>query len=191
MDNNDFLFNQFDTGTYHATANLNTAIENPQFNVNSAVDVNVQGANSTNSYDSGNVGDYQNYTSDFGSSNGESASQYSSFENSYTASDSSQFVPSSSPEPSDATQSYQASDSNASYAPVMESHKKKTVEKPEMPSELRVTIIIGIVLLLFIFVVPYVYDFFKGMGLVFTRQCDNFVEIVIGSHNIFMNLITF
>ena len=48
MNDNDLKNNTQENNTYHATSNLNTAIENPQINMNSAVGVNIKSVASDN-----------------------------------------------------------------------------------------------------------------------------------------------
>ena len=51
MNVNDMNFGRNEKNTYRATSNLNTAIENPQINMISAVDVNIKNIDSTNPID--------------------------------------------------------------------------------------------------------------------------------------------
>lgn len=74
MNDNDFNNEQAKYNTYRATTNLNTAIENPQMNMNSAVGVNIKNLNSNDYSSFSNNGyDSQNMNSD----NGQAMTNYS------------------------------------------------------------------------------------------------------------------
>lgn len=192
MDNNDFLNHSSNNGQYHATTNQNTAMENPQFSMNNVTDINIQNVGEVNNYnaniDSNSIPS-DSYTSSFGQydyqdNRNDSSNNYSSFDahQSYSsnAQDTSfinvptyqsnvngvsdnmvntQFVPSSSFQNEEAT--------SVSYAPVMDKNKTSQ-NKITISRELKVTIFIVFILVVFVLLMPYIYDFFKELQLVIT-----------------------
>ena len=70
-----------------------------------------------------------------------------------------QFVPSSSFQNEEAT--------SVSYAPVMDKNKTSQ-NKITISRELKVTIFIVFILVVFVLLMPYIYDFFKELQLVIT-----------------------
>lgn len=65
MNGNNMRLDGHQKNTYRATSNLNTAIENPQINMNSAVDVNIKNVNSvdnTNKIYSSNLSDVGSFS---------------------------------------------------------------------------------------------------------------------------------
>ena len=192
MDNNEFVNSQPGSGTYHATSNLNTAMENPEFAVNDAMGVNIDNTSSEQNMVSNPYVD--NYSSfDNGNSNidnsfvpkqeefnnngnnsfisqqsvGNNVSEGNSFipqqgvENNISESNS--FVPTSSGnfEPNVDSGNSESYD----YEPVMQQNKKKAFG---LSREVKVVIFIAVILFLFIMFMPYIYDFFKDLQLVFT-----------------------
>ena len=185
MDNNDFSNDQYNSNTYKATTNLNTAMENPQYAVNSAVNVNIDNAemqpnlsNTANipipNGDSGvaNVG-YNDF--DFTAHTNSSNSQVvdSNLENNTFTSDevsTNQFIPNT-PSLEEKTD-FNSTDNSVSndtvtYAPVME-QTKKSGKRVSIPREVKIIIFIAFILLIFILLMPYIYDFFKELQLIIT-----------------------
>lgn len=146
MNNNDFVngdgwdngqnnqYNQVANDSYRATSNLNTAIENPSYDVNNAMGVNIN-----------NVGMDSYYSGD-----GDDMNQ-------------GQFIPNN----SSSIYMDDSDSSDSSYEPVMEENKKGN-GKITISREFQITLFIVFILLLFIFLMPYIYDFFKDMQLIIT-----------------------
>lgn len=176
--NDDNLLNNStnDNQTYHATKNLNTAIENPTINMNSAVGVNIKDVEANTFYD-----DRFSNSNDSGSYSDGSAHSDSNL-NSYDLSS----FPSNSVEPSTSSQistnntqfvpNFVPNENNFNtdnvdervvYEPTLE--EKKRHNKFMVPRELKILVFIAFILFIFILLVPYVYDFFKGLELALTR----------------------
>lgn len=195
MNNNDIRFDRDDKNTYHATSNLNTAIENPQININSVVGVNIKNVDSTNPMNdvySSNLGNdnafhsFQNDQSfDIPNSNNNfqglqngleenlvvNNNQVNSTQNQFeTNQDSSHFVPTNNfnSETSSGV-NYVATTGNDQviYEPTMKEKKKRGVTF-KVTRELKVMLFIVLILFVFILIVPYIYDFFKELQLVIT-----------------------
>lgn len=148
--------NNNDTSTYKATSNLNTAIENPQINVNSATSINIQGLNNNDNVDTNN--DYIDNSID---------NDYPHLNNSYNnqvsrniSNDNVNFST------NYATAFDKKSSDSYTYEPVM---KEKKMKKDNLISslfhskEFKVIIFIIFILCLFLLVMPYIYDFFKNL----------------------------
>ena len=185
MDNNDFS-NDSSTQQYRATSNLNTAIENPEFNVNNAIGINIQ----TDNKDSGSlvesrdisdvpVDDQKIYQSnilnqqinhtnyDVDVSPVLSQSSYQDDSNDSVFEQSNSFVPDSSLTSNEVNVSYEpVSDSN-SYEPVMENNKKNS--GITISRDLKLFIFIVFILVIFVLLLPYIYDFFKGLKFIMAR----------------------
>lgn len=162
--------------TYHATTNLNTAIENPQVNINNAVGVNIQSVdeNRNVSFDNNSYNVNQNVNM-----NNNQFSNYS--QENYVSNN---FINSSVNVNNVETQPGFISDGNSSvmdnstdsfvnnkqvnkvsYEPTLK-EKKKPKTGFEVSKELKVMIFIVFILFLVVLVIPYVYDFFKDLQLV-------------------------
>lgn len=195
MNNNDFSNDrQMKENTYRATSNLNTAIENPQININSAMGVNIKDVENDNLANTNQV--------DFSNSYNDSHNDSSSFSNNYNQFDNfssnqfnnnsfeqnmnntnvinnqgnSQFLSNANnqnvsiqPELSDNQQkeNINISNQNVSYEPVMH-EKKKQPKTVTVPRELKIMLFIIFILFIFILIMPYIYDFFKELQLVIT-----------------------
>lgn len=164
LNNNDF---QNSGGTYKATSNLNTAIENPQMNLDSVNSVNIK-----------NLG-YNNYANDINSNKdtnflNNNINSNDSLENSNintNISDNSianNYVPNKS-----TTDNYAYSDSkldtnNYSYEPVMK-QKKREGDNPISnllhSGEFKAMVLIVFILVLFLLIMPYIYDFIRNLQL--------------------------
>ena len=208
MNNNELTNNQSNNAVYHATSNLNTAIENPSVNINSAMGVNVQGVEDNNLSNNGNsnlnsVNGYSNYQginspldnnlSNNGNSNLNGVDGYSNYQadNQYGnylnntnmgyINQGNQFVNGSFSDVGNQNdfqninQSFNSSDTtnnmvnnSVSYEPVMEKNKKSGTKKIVLSREVKYTIFVVFVLVIFVMMMPYVYDFFKKLQLVIT-----------------------
>lgn len=190
--------------TYRATTNLNTAIENPQVNINSAIGVNIQNADTTHfTNDSfSNNSSFDNNMNQFGmnanddtdsnrfavndsihtnidsSSYNNNMNHNSYNDNVYTDNFSSQvssnvdgsmshlgnqFIMGGNEKSDEEFTSYDT----AIYEPTLE-EKKRQKKGITIPSELKVLIFIVFILLIFILLMPSIYDFFKNLQLVIT-----------------------
>lgn len=162
MNDNDLRNDIKSENTYHATTNLNTAIENPQVNINSAMGVNIQNT------DNGMVSNLNN--NDFLETNQFSEdNNIQNYVDNQNQENNLQFIPI-----EDNKQSFSSSDDSSftsngqvSYEPIFQ-EKKKPSTGIVVSRELKVMIFIVFVLFLFILVIPYIYDFFKGLQLVIT-----------------------
>ena len=171
MEYNDLNHDQDNTGTYHATSNLNTAIENPQYDVNNAMTMNINGADNSSYQQQNLVQDEEpTYTFQPDSAVYESNIQSSSVQKNDTMvegnSEGQQFIP-------DTSFQYQTTTNNsndqqqATYEPVMEQNKKNSV-KFTIPREFQIVIFIVFIFFIFILLMPYIYDFFKELHLIIT-----------------------
>lgn len=164
MDNNDLGNDNVQrTEAYHATTNLNTAIENPQVNINNAVDVNIQ--------DVVNNNNYNQIDNNFSSNNNDIDSNVTDFINDVSLNDNTNveqvnnYVPTNNFDISNTNDEYQATGgNNVSYEPTLE--EKKGNSKIAISKELRMMAFVVFILLIFIASIPAIYDFFKGLGLV-------------------------
>ena len=191
MNDND-IRNNNDNNVYRATTNLNTAIENPDVNINSATDVNMVSAsvydNNFNIQDNemaiNNVPNQQvdimnnvvNQDLNLNSSaivNNEPVVDYGNVNNN-------QFIPNMDSNinmqqvdinnniDNSNMDTYQV-DENAKYEPIMPT-KKKPKRVSVLSNEVKAMMIIIFILLAVVYVIPYIYDFFRGMDLVITNR---------------------
>ena len=196
MNDND-IRNNNDNNVYRATTNLNTAIENPDVNINSATDVNMVSAsvydNNFNIQDNGMVinnvpiqqvdimNNVVNQDLNLNSSaivNNESVVDYGNVNNN-------QFIPNMGSNidmqqvdinnnidnnniDNNNMDTYQV-DENAKYEPIMPT-KKKPKRVSVLSNEVKAMMIIIFILLAVVYVIPYIYDFFRGMDLVITNR---------------------
>ena len=184
--------------TYRATTNLNIDMENPQIHINSAVGMNIKNTENNFSMDSsdssGNYNDfYKDYSKDTNINQQESnlanlidqnfskknedkiypqqndsvLPQRTSSEDTYQNQNfslpqqESTFVP---------TAQYSSGDSSnytAEYEPTMEENKKK--RQFTIPTEVKIMGFIVFILLIFVLIMPYIYDFIKNLQLALTR----------------------
>ena len=215
MNDND-LRNGFDNNgsnndnTYRATTNLNTAIENPNVNINSVMGVNIQdvemnnSSNLNNSYEvnqnNPNYNQSQNnleqsfinndinnqvynnsqtfINNDTSSQNVGNINMNNSNDGGYQA----QFIMGSNPNSNsnsnlnsnmnfgsdDNYSSTDNGDANAKYEPTLKT-KKKPSSGIVISKEAKAMFVIVLILSLFIFVLPNIYDFFREMDLVITN----------------------
>lgn len=213
MNDNKTNFEENGKNVYRATSNLNTAIENPQINMNSAVGVNIKDVDSSNFANDGTFSGEENYnmpnaldnniSNDFNNHDSNMVANNSSFEeskmkdndfnfqdnlgqnlsNNYTSpqinnssfiknDDSSSSVDSNTFRDNFNTETnYVATSGNEHvvYEPTMKEKKKRSVSFT-ITRELKVILFIIFILLIFILVIPYIYDFFKELQLVITTR---------------------
>ena len=191
MNDND-IRNNNDNNVYRATTNLNTAIENPNVNINSATGVNMVSAsvydNNFNIQDNGMVinnvpiqqvdimNNVVNQDLNVNSSaivNNEPVVDYGNVNNN-------QFIPNMDSSinmqqvdinnniDNSNMDTYQV-DENAKYEPIMPT-KKKPKRVSVLSNEVKAMMIIIFILLAVVYVIPYIYDFFRGMDLVITNR---------------------
>ena len=193
MNDND-IRNNNDNNVYRATTNLNTAIENPDVNINSATGVNMVSANvydnNFNIQDNGmainNVPNQQvdimnnvvNQDLNVNSSaivNNEPVVDYGNgnvnnnqFIPNMDSSINMQQVDINNNIDNSNMDTYQV-DENAKYEPIMPT-KKKPKRVSVLSNEVKAMMIIIFILLAVVYVIPYIYDFFRGMDLVITNR---------------------
>ena len=152
------------TSRYKATSNLNTAIENPQINVENATDINVQ-----------NLG-YNNIVSSNNNSNSEFINNHYSSENTndttnnISTNNSAMNINSNINEnPQITTNAYSVNNNiDYKYEPTLE---EKKVDNENFFSnllhsrEFKALIFILLVLCLFLLTMPYLYDFIRNIKL--------------------------
>lgn len=151
LDNNS---NNNDTNTYRATSNLNTAIENPQINVNSATGVNMQ-----------DLG-YNNYANNNNNLNNNSQFLNNSYNNQGEVNDYSDNITSPVNDSFNSNQSQSENDGSYTYEPVMQEKKVKkenVISSLLHSKEFKAIIFIVFILCLFLLVMPYIYDFFRNL----------------------------
>ena len=151
LDNNS---NNNDTSTYRATSNLNTAIENPQINVNSATGVNMQ-----------DLG-YNNYANNNNNLNNNSQFLNNSYNNQGEVNDYSDNITSPVNDSFNSNQSQSEDDGSYTYEPVMQEKKVKkenVISSLLHSKEFKAIIFIVFILCLFLLVMPYIYDFFRNL----------------------------
>ena len=149
MNDNNYNSNDTHVNPYKATSNLNTAMENPQINVNSVTGINVKDLGQNNYADEikeENPAFLNNlYNSNHSNQINSDDSKVES--NSYETMSNQNF-------------------SNYSYEPVMA--EKKVKQENFLSSilhskEFKVIIFIAFMLCIFIMLMPYIYNFFKAL----------------------------
>ncbi len=163
--------------TYRATTNLNTAIENPQINMNSAVGVNIKDVGANNmandrfSNDNMVNPDFSNQAISVNINN--TVEQTNSSDNVMANSSSSygmgnQFITNTPSVDGYSNQNVTPSfHEEVSYEPTMEEKKEKS-HKLVISRDLKITLFIVFILFVFVLIMPYIYDFFKNLQLVVT-----------------------
>lgn len=197
MNENDINDNTQQGNTYRATTNLNTAIENPQVNINSAVGVNIQNVDNNNANDRFSNNSYINnidsrgvnnsngsYENNFSQVNNQENGNQLENQNSDSISSNNNIYDANS-DSFDNPYANQKFISNDQYVPVSDAtsnydnYSDNVVYEPTMgekkknkgisiPMELKVMIFIVFILFIFILIMPYIYDFFKKLQLVIT-----------------------
>ena len=189
MNDNNLINNSDSTTRYKATRNLNTEIENPEININSAVGVNIKDISPNNIPNNDNINNYfndnlNNNLNIQNENNYGNTSQvlpnninqnsfinpnnnYSTMGNQNTSYDNN--INQTTPNYNELNKStgYVATITNEEYKPTMQEKKKHQSFK--VPTELKVMILIVLILLIFIFVIPDIYEFIKGIELTLTR----------------------
>ena len=160
MNDNNLNSNTTNNNTYKATSNLNTAIENPQINVNSATGVNMQDLG-YNNYANNNVP--LNNNSQFLNNSYNNQEEVNNYNNNFSnnnVSDSNQ------------RQIQSESEGSFTYEPVLQEKKikKENVMSGILHSkEFKAIIFIVFILCIFLLVMPYIYDFFSNLkNIIFT-----------------------
>lgn len=157
LNNNDLNNNK--VNTYHATSNLNTAIENPQINVSSATGVNIKDSG-YNNYAENNINNNTNFlNNNFNQSNNNIDSSNNDI--------SSKYVPTNNDSNYNSYSNYNTE--NYSYQPVMKEKKENNALSSTIHSkEFKIMIFIVFILVLFLLLMPYIYDFFRELSMSMT-----------------------
>ena len=168
MNNEELKTNSNSDRVYRATTNLNTAIENPDVTINTATDVNIQSVNNYNQTVSDD-GSLDNNINDIalGLENNNLSAQY-------VDSPTNQFIPGNVQVDvkrdvlgvSEEVNTLNDSE-KVSYEPTIKA-KKKPSKKVSVSKEVKAMSVIIFILLMFVLVIPYIYDFLEGPGLIIT-----------------------
>ena len=184
MNDKEMMGDDSQVNTYRATTNLNTAIENPQINMNSAIGVNIKDVDSSNfntTNFSHNALSNNQFNDDYSSLENNNANDSFNFSQNvdYQANPSIQEEPSSFVGSSsyientnqfinhDETHFVPTNDGTTVYEPTLE-EKKRPSGGIKISRELKILFFIVFILFIFILLMPYVYDFFKNLQLVIT-----------------------
>lgn len=136
--------------TYHATTNLNTAIENPEINMGSVTGINIADNNNSNiqnnnSFDNLNVNPKapnQNYQIN---NNQLQTPNFSDYSSEYE------------------TNFYNTNDDNQhySYEPIIQEKKNNASSNSNIihSKEVKLMVFILLILIIFLLIIPYIYDF--------------------------------
>lgn len=145
--------------TYRATTNLNTAIENPQINMNSAVGINIKDVGPNNLANDRFSNDNMVNTSF--SNNIVSTDINNTYDQtSYTTEN--QFITNTTSVGGNYSQDVTPSfHEEVSYEPTMEEKKEKN-NRFVIPRDFKIMLFIVFILFIFILVMPYIYDFFRN-----------------------------
>ena len=152
--NNNNIDSNFQNGTYRATSNLNTAIENPQVNIGNAMGINIQenGYNNKNTTDNNSTNMNNNFANSAYNTN--INYQQPNIEN----------MPNNN---QNSASNYQNTTSNNdttnqkySYEPTINKNKKSnnTISNIIHSKEAKIMIFIVFILILFLLIMPYIYD---------------------------------
>ena len=168
MDNNDLKVSSNSDNVYRATTNLNTAIENPDVTINTATNVNIQNVNSYNQLSGG----YDYFDN---SMNGVVADlNNNNLSMQYDDKHLNQFISSNAQEVVNQKDIIVGEERNTlsgsekvSYEPTIKA-KKKPSKKVPVSKEVKAMAVIIFILLMFVFAIPYIYDFLKELGLIIT-----------------------
>ena len=148
MDDKDLKIDN--SNVYRATSNLNTALENPDVTVENTMGINIQDLDNNDQSYVGNK-DFiinNNYDSILVENN--ISNDINNVSNDNVVSNINN-----------------VSNDNVSYKPTMKP-KKKPATGIKLAKEVKAMMIIILFLLIVVFVIPYVYDYFKEMNLVIT-----------------------
>lgn len=166
--NNDINNNSENPNTsnvYHATTNLNTAIENPTINMGSATGVNIEDNNLNNIQSEQNniILNAPNPNIQQPNPNNNFIGNQSTIDNTTTSQ-----TPNFSDYSSEyETNFYDTNDNNQyySYEPIIQEKKNNANKKLNITQtkEAKLMVFIILILLIFILIIPYIYDFFLGL----------------------------
>lgn len=153
--------------TYKATQNLNTAIENPQINVNSATGINIEDSGHNN-YADNSTNNNNNFLNNNYNQQNDNINNNNNFLNnspSYLSNEQSENKSNST------TNNYNTKltneNVNYNYEPVMKEKKRaddNALSNTIHSKEFKIMIFLIFVLVLFILLMPYIYDFFSNLG---------------------------
>lgn len=173
MDNNELNL-QNNANVYQATTNLNTAIENPNVDIDNATSINIQNnLNSMiysnnlntvvdNNYNTNVVDMNNNFKSNVFSSDvlGPNTSQNFFINDGNNNFDNNQ----NNVDFNNNNVDNNVVDNIVSYAPTIKK-KKKPTSGLVLPNEVKAMVVIIVILLVVLFAIPYVYDFLKELNL--------------------------
>ena len=140
MNNTNNDNNSNGVGPYRATSNMNTYIDTPNANFNGMMNVNIQNTTTNNNQ---NVADISTNTT---STSNESVNVTTS--NTYTS--------------SDANVSSNNSDGVVRTYVISDNKPKKKTVTLNLCTEFKIAFLIVVILLVFIFLLPYISDFIRG-----------------------------
>ena len=196
MNDGNLKFSSEKDNTYHATANLNTAIENPQININSAIEMNIQNSDDNNNFDPNFVDNnynqsFVNNSMDLKNNDDINQNQFNNDMNVDNNFSNNSFINSSENMIQNDNINLQSkfifndnnkevaytneesldsiTTNNMSYEPTLK-EKKKPDSGLEISRELKGMMFIVFILFLFILVIPYIYDFFQNLESVVTTR---------------------
>lgn len=138
--------------TYHATTNLNTAIENPQINMGSVTGVNIE---------------ENNYFDNNEQNTNEKIEPQAKEDNKISQTNDEETLNFSDYSSENDANFYNTNDNNNyySYEPILQQKKNNTNAIADIihSKEAKLMVFIILVLIIFILVIPYIYDFFLGL----------------------------
>ena len=163
MNQEEMLNNNVSSGTYRATTNLNTAMENPQMNVGNAMGVNLDNVSTDFTTVSNNLNNNPLYnTTNLNQQESNSSLDDVGMQNVSTSVTNS-FIPENvAPE---VVNNYSNQETTVNYEPVMENSKKND-NGFAIPKELKIMAFIVLLLFIFVLMMPYIYDFLKRLELI-------------------------
>jgi len=185
MNDNDLINNSSMENKYKATRNLNTEIENPQINISSAVGLNIKDTLNNNIPTNNTINNYfnENLNQNNNELNNSINTASSTNNTNFMTQDNNNFIQTNTINNNDTNNfintnntqynnNFENESNNESYIPVEEKElyqptlkEKKKQKSFKIPSELKIMMFIIFILLLFILVVPYIYDFIKEVEL--------------------------
>jgi len=155
------------TNVYHATTNLNTAIENPQINMGSATGVNIEDNNANS-----NQNEQNNFILNAPNQNIQTNQISNNFIDNQSKIENNTNLGQQTPNFSDysseyETSFYDTSDNNQyySYEPILQEKKNNANKKLNIiqTKEAKLMVFIILILIIFLLIIPYIYDFFLGL----------------------------
>ena len=154
MDNNNLNNNPETNNTYHATTNLNTAMENPEFVTGSATGINIEdntnyqnnNQNLMNNTMTGETNQYDNNSFGHPTTETNQTPNFTDYSSEYQS------------------DFYNTADNNNyySYEPILQEKKNNSNVMSEIihSKEAKLMVLIIFILILFLLIIPYIYDFF-------------------------------